>query len=161
MNGPNQLRILVADDHVIARTLKELLSTRGDWKVCAEAATGREAVSLAEQHRPDIIVMDIVMPELSGLEATRRIRRLLPKTEVVVLSLHYSDELVREIVDAGARAASDPPMRLGRGHRPELYNPCIGERYAGRAQRGIPSVSQMAGTAREKPEGDYGPCSGA
>jgi DNA-binding NarL/FixJ family response regulator len=72
--------------------------------VCAEAATGREAVALAEQHRPDIAVMDIAMPELNGLEATRRIRKLFPRTEVLVLSLHYSDELVREVVDAGARA---------------------------------------------------------
>jgi DNA-binding NarL/FixJ family response regulator len=61
-------------------------------------------VALAEQHRPDIIVMDIVMPELSGLEATRRIRRLLPKTEVLVLSLHYSDQLAREVIEAGAPA---------------------------------------------------------
>lgn len=105
MNGPNELRILIADDHAITRTgLRELLSTRPGWTVCAEAATGREAVALAEQHRPDIAVMDIAMPELNGLEATRRIRKLFPSTEVLVLSLHYSDELVREVVDAGARA---------------------------------------------------------
>jgi DNA-binding NarL/FixJ family response regulator len=101
----NSLRILVADDHdIIRRGLKALLSSRAGWVVCAEAATGREAVSLAEQHRPDIVVMDISMPDLNGLEAARKIRKQLPKTEVVILSLHYSDQLVREIVDAGARA---------------------------------------------------------
>jgi len=105
MKDPNQLRILIADDHAIARRgLKDLLSIGEGWTVCAEAATGREAVTLAEQHRPDIAVMDIVMPELNGLEATRKIRRLLPNTEVVILSLHYSDHLVQEVVDAGARA---------------------------------------------------------
>jgi DNA-binding NarL/FixJ family response regulator len=72
--------------------------------VCAEAGTGREAVTLAEQHKPDVVVMDISMPDLNGLEAARKIRKHLPKTEVVILSLHYSDQLVREIVDAGARA---------------------------------------------------------
>jgi DNA-binding NarL/FixJ family response regulator len=105
MNGPNQLRILIADDHAVTRAgLRNLLSSRPGWHVCAEATTGREAVALTEHYRPNIVVMDIVMPELNGLEATRKIRRLLPKTEVVVLSLHYSDELVREVVDAGARA---------------------------------------------------------
>lgn len=104
MQGP-KLRILIADDHAITRAgLKELFSTRPGWAICAEAANGREAVALAEQQQPDIVVMDIVMPELSGLEATRRIRKALPKTEVLVLSLHYSDELVRAVVDAGARA---------------------------------------------------------
>jgi DNA-binding NarL/FixJ family response regulator len=72
--------------------------------VCAEAATGREAVIRAEDERPDVVVIDIVMPGLNGLEATRKIRKLLPKTQVVILSLHYSDELVREVLDAGARS---------------------------------------------------------
>ena len=100
----NHLRILIADDHAVTRAgLRNLLSSRPGWYVCGEAATGREAVALTEQYRPNIVVMDIVMPELSGLEATRRIRRLLPMTEIVVLSLHYSDELVRKVVDAGAR----------------------------------------------------------
>jgi DNA-binding NarL/FixJ family response regulator len=100
----NHLRILIADDHAVTRAgLRDLLSNRPGWTVCAEATTGREAVALTEQYRPNIVVMDIVMPELSGLEATRRIRRLLPRTEVLVLSLHYSDELVRKVMDAGAR----------------------------------------------------------
>lgn len=105
MSNSRQLRILIADDHAVARAgLKDLLSRRPGWTVCGEAATGREALTLAEQCHPDIVVMDITMPELNGLEATRRIRRVLPATEVVVLSLHYSDELVREVVNAGARA---------------------------------------------------------
>lgn len=105
MPALNNLRILIADDHeIVRRGLKALLSSRPGWVVCGEAATGREAVALAAQHRPDIVVTDIIMPGLNGLEATRKIRKMLPKTEVLVLTLHYSDRLVREIVDAGARA---------------------------------------------------------
>ena len=72
--------------------------------MCAEAKTGREAVTLAEQYKPEIVVMDISMPELNGLEAARRIRKSLPRTEIVILTLHFSDQLVREIVEAGVRA---------------------------------------------------------
>jgi DNA-binding NarL/FixJ family response regulator len=104
MPGLNDLRILVVDDHeIVRRGLKTLLSSTPGWTVCAEAGSGREAIALASQHRPDIVVMDISMPGLNGLEATRRIRKILPKCPVLILSLHYSDQLVREILDSGAR----------------------------------------------------------
>lgn len=99
------LRILVADDHdILRRGLKQLLTSHAGWQVCGEARTGREAVSLAEEHKPDIVVIDISMPDLNGLEAARRIRKALPKTGIIILSLHFSDQLVKDIVEAGARA---------------------------------------------------------
>src|ERR1700675_2390286 len=99
------LRILVADDHdIIRRGLKQLLTSRPGWEVCGEAKTGREAVVLAEQFKPEIVVLDISMPELNGLEATRRIHKLFPKMEILILTLHFSDQLLRDIVEAGARA---------------------------------------------------------
>ncbi len=98
------MRILIADDHDVVRTgLRQLLLERKGWEVCAEAKTGREAVALALQTKPDVVVMDIGMPELNGLEAARQIRKGLPNTEIVILSLHLSDELVYEIVQTGVR----------------------------------------------------------
>ncbi len=95
----------MADDHdIIRRGLKELLTSRVGWEVCAEAKTGREAVVLAEQLKPDVIVMDVSMPDLNGLEAARKIRKSLPRAEVLILTQHFSDQLVREIVEAGVRA---------------------------------------------------------
>jgi DNA-binding NarL/FixJ family response regulator len=98
------LRILLADDHsIVRRGLRELLEEHVGWSVCAEAATGREAVEMAIEHRPQIAVLDLSMPELNGLEATRRIRQAVPETEVLVFTMHESDELVREVLAAGAR----------------------------------------------------------
>lgn len=98
------LKILVVDDHdIIRRGLKDLLTARPGWEVCAEAKTGREAVTLAEQLKPEIVVMDISMPDLNGLEAARRISKALPKTGILILTMHFSDQLVRDVVEAGAR----------------------------------------------------------
>ena len=98
------LKILIVDDHdIVRRGLKQLLTTRPGWEVCGEAKTGREAVTMAEQMKPDVVVMDISMPDLNGLEAARRITKDHPKTRILILTLHFSDRLVRDIVDAGAK----------------------------------------------------------
>src|SRR5271168_9840 len=77
------LQILIADDHdIIRRGLRQLMATRPGWEVCGEAKTGREAVALAEQFKPDVIVMDISMPDLNGLEAAQRIHKMLPKAGI-------------------------------------------------------------------------------
>jgi len=98
------MRILIADDHdLMRRGLKSLVESREGWVVCAEARTGREAVELAKKFRPEIAVLDITMPELNGIETARRIRKVSRGTEVLMLSAHYSDRLVREVIEAGAR----------------------------------------------------------
>lgn len=97
-------RILIADDHEMVRLgLKKVLEARPDWAVCGEANNGREAVALAAELKPDIVVMDFSMPELNGLGATRQIRARLPHTEVLILTMHDSEELARETLAAGAR----------------------------------------------------------
>jgi DNA-binding NarL/FixJ family response regulator len=98
------LRILLADDHdIVRRGLKDLLEQHVGWQVCAEASNGREAIELALQHQPHVAVIDLSMPELNGLEATRRIRQSLPDTEVLIFTMHESEELIREVLGAGAR----------------------------------------------------------
>jgi DNA-binding NarL/FixJ family response regulator len=99
------VRILVADDHdVVRRGLKDLLTAHPEWEVVGEAKTGREAVALAEQLQPEIVVMDISMPDLNGLEASHRIHKAFPKIGILILTLHFSDQLLANIIEAGARA---------------------------------------------------------
>ena len=98
------LRILIADDHdVVRHGLKSLLESQPGWEVCAQASTGREAVDLARDTRPDVAVLDVTMPELGGLEVARQIAAILPRTEILILTMHDSEELVREVLRAGAR----------------------------------------------------------
>ncbi|MGA7622988.1 MAG: response regulator transcription factor [Candidatus Acidiferrales bacterium] len=98
------LRILIADDHdLMRRGVKTLLQSHAGWEICGEAHTGREAVAKAEELKPDIVILDIGMPDLNGVEAARRIRKASPSTEVLILSVHYSDQLIREILEAGVR----------------------------------------------------------
>jgi len=97
------VRILIADDHQVVRTgLRALLESRSGCQVCAEAANGREAVEKAGQLKPDVAVLDIGMPLLNGVEATRQIRKLSPQTEVLILTMHDSEVLVQEVLEAGA-----------------------------------------------------------
>jgi DNA-binding NarL/FixJ family response regulator len=103
-SGMKNLRILIADDHdVVRRGIKSLIESRPEWQVCDEAHSGREAVAKSEERKPDIVVLDISMPELNGLEAARRIRKVSPNSEILILSMHYSDQLIKEILDAGVR----------------------------------------------------------
>ncbi len=98
------VRILIADDHDIVREgLRRLLQSRPEWEICDEAATGREALEKAVHHRPSVVVLDFSMPELNGLETTRHIRKALPQTEVLILTMHDSEELARQTLAAGAR----------------------------------------------------------
>lgn len=97
-------RILIADDHeVVRRGVAAMLSTHPDLEVCCEAPNGRDAVESALQLQPDIVVMDITMPEMNGLEATRQILKDNPKAQVLILTLHESEELIRSVLTAGAR----------------------------------------------------------
>jgi DNA-binding NarL/FixJ family response regulator len=98
------LRILLADDHEMLRKgLRAAIQDQPGWEVCGEATNGREAVDKAIALRPDVVVMDFGMKEMNGLEATRAIRAALPDTEVLMLTMHDSDKLVRDSLTAGAR----------------------------------------------------------
>jgi DNA-binding NarL/FixJ family response regulator len=97
-------QILIADDHEVVRQgVRVLLEANPEWSVCCEAATGREAVAKATELRPDVVVLDIAMPEMNGLEAARQIRRAVPTARILVLTVHQIDQLAQEFVDAGVR----------------------------------------------------------
>ena len=98
-----RLRILLADDHTIVRQgLRKVLEERPEWEVVAEAGDGREAVRQAEQLKPDVAILDVAMPLLNGIEATRQIGKKSPSTRVLVLSMHADDAYVIQILQAGA-----------------------------------------------------------
>ena len=100
----NRLRILVADDHeIVRRGLISLIKAHADWEVCAEANNGREAIEKAVQTKPDIAILDIGMPVLNGLEATRHIVRENPNVRVLILTITDTDQAVQAVLDAGAR----------------------------------------------------------
>jgi DNA-binding NarL/FixJ family response regulator len=98
------LRLLLADDHEIVRKgLRAVLEAQPDCEVVGEAGDGRQAVALAKELGPDIVILDISMPLLNGLEATRQILKIRPQTKVLILTVHESDPLIRDVLDAGAR----------------------------------------------------------
>lgn len=98
------LRILIADDHELARNgIRALLESHPGWEVCGEAKDGRETVELAVSLKPDLVLLDIGMPNLNGLEAARQILAIFPDVAILILTMHDSDNVVREVLRAGAR----------------------------------------------------------
>jgi DNA-binding NarL/FixJ family response regulator len=96
------VRILIADDHdVVRQGVRAVLEGEAGWVICGEASTGREAVVKAIDLQPDVVVLDISMPELNGLEATRQLRRAV-SAKILILTMHDSDQVVTEVLDAGA-----------------------------------------------------------
>jgi DNA-binding NarL/FixJ family response regulator len=99
------VRVLVADDHEVVREgLRALIERQSGLEVCGLAATGREAVDLARKTRPDVVVLDMAMPDLDGLEMIRQIRKAVPNAEVVVFSAHPSEDVIEDVFDAGAKS---------------------------------------------------------
>jgi DNA-binding NarL/FixJ family response regulator len=98
------IRIVIADDHDVVREgLRAMLATDSAWQVCGEAVNGREAVARVGETRPDIVILDVSMPELNGIEAARQIRQISPQSEVLMLTMHDSDRLLGEALEIGVR----------------------------------------------------------
>jgi two-component system response regulator NreC len=129
------MRILLVDDHAMLRDGLKAVLLRAGRQVVAEAASGREAVALVERFRPDLIIMDVSMPDLNGIDATRRIKALLPAARVLALSMHSDKRYVASMLDAGAEgyllknSASDELIQavvsLERGER--YLSPALSE----------------------------------
>lgn len=103
-NEISTIRILIADDHDVVRSgLRKVLETQTGWQVVAEAVDGKEAISKALQTSPNVAILDYSLPLINGVEATRQIRARLPKTEVLIFTMHDTDSLIGELLAAGAR----------------------------------------------------------
>jgi DNA-binding NarL/FixJ family response regulator len=157
------LRILVVDDHaVVRRGVRSLLESHEGWEVCGEATTGRDAVEQSRQLCPDVAVMDLSLPELNGLDATRQILKDGPGIEVLVLTMHHSEELARDVLRAGARGyiiKSDADESLIaavdalRQHRPFLTSTVTGfvlDDFVRRGDSAQADRSPVSVTSRER-----------
>ena len=141
MTSPKHITVLLAEDHAIVRQgLSALLNADGGFKLAGEARNGREAVELARTLRPDVILMDIAMPVLNGLEATRQILAANPAAKVLVLSAHSDDEYVERMTAVGAvgflekltamEFLAEAIREVAKGNR--FFSPAIARRMADR-----------------------------
>jgi DNA-binding NarL/FixJ family response regulator len=98
-----KIRILIADDHAMVRQgVRTVIERQPHWDLCGEAANGRQALELAEATSPDVAIIDVSMPQLNGLDVTRALRQSTPKTKVLILTMHNSETLAQEVLEAGA-----------------------------------------------------------
>jgi len=99
------LKVLIADDHEVVREgMRALIEHEPGWQICGAAANGQEAVHTAKKVKPHVVVLDMAMPGLDGLEALREIKRALPNTEVVIFSAHHAEEVIEQLFEAGAKS---------------------------------------------------------
>lgn len=110
------IRILVVDDHAVVRNgVRFVLEKQPGWEICGEAQTGREGVAAAKELKPDVVIQDITLPELSGMEVLRQVKKALPDTEVIMFTAHEMEDLVHQVFDAGGRSyllKTDDPSHL-------------------------------------------------
>lgn len=164
MSTAKRITVLLADDHMIVREgLKKLLETESDIDVVGEAATGYSAVELAQKLRPDVIVMDIAMPQMNGLEATRQILKSKPDTKVLILSAHSDDAYVENVTALGAAGylikqtsahfLSEAIREVKKGHT--YFSPAVAKRVHKRQlesldRKGRPKANAERLSSRER-----------
>jgi DNA-binding NarL/FixJ family response regulator len=154
------IRILVADDHeVVRRGVRNLLTGRPGLEVCGEAASGEEAVTAAELQHPDVVILDVMMPGPSGIAAAREIRARLPRTEVLVFTMHETDELLADALSSGAQGyvlKTDPSRQLlaaieALAHHARFVTPSISDTFLHQTgRRGAARDGPLLLTSRER-----------
>lgn len=157
------LRILLADDHeIVRRGLRDLLAQQSDWQICGEATTGRQAVDMAVSLKPHIAILDLALPQLNGLDATRLIKKAAPSVEILIFTTHDSERTIRDVLAAGARGYVLKSDALGHivaavealaRHRPFLTwraSAIVLEGFLAHATEGdVPGGAPLTGRERE------------
>ncbi len=152
------ITVLLADDHTIVREgFRKMFEMEADFEVVGEAQDGRQAVALAIQLCPDVVLMDIAMPRLNGLEATRQLAKALPRTKVLILSAHNDDAYVENAIESGAAgfilkrsSAQDVAVAIRKVHQGETYfSPSISRRVNRRDPRSLNRMGMLRKAARE------------
>ncbi len=163
MRTDKPINVLLAEDHMIVREgLKKLLEAETDIAVVGEATTGREAVELCRKLRPDVIIMDIAMPQMNGLEATRQILKSFPEVKVIILSAHSDDAYVENATSLGASGylikqtsshfLSEAVREVHKGNT--FFSPTVAKRFQKRQQesvgrKGLPKAEVARLSSRE------------
>ena len=156
-------RLLLVDDHDIAREgVRALIGSQPGWEICGEARTGRQALRMAASLRPDVIVMDLLMPDLNGMEAARQIKKKLPSAEILLLSGHEDGELIQPAFDAGIRAfifksqarthlvSAIAALLAGKPYLTPRTSELLSRRYGQQQPAGVEEGSHAALTPRER-----------